>query len=102
MVIYVDIDNTICHSHKDENGIWDYNLSKPRYNQIEKINRLYKEGHDIVYWTARGIVTGINWKSLTTEQLKDWGCKYTRIEKQSKPHFDLFIDDKAKRIEEIE
>ena len=37
MVIYVDIDNTICNSHRDENGVWDYNLSKPRYNQIDKI-----------------------------------------------------------------
>ena len=37
MVIYVDIDNTICHSHKDDDGIWDYNLSKPRYKQILKI-----------------------------------------------------------------
>ena len=40
MVIYVDIDNTICNSHKDENGVWDYTLSTPRYEQILKINNL--------------------------------------------------------------
>ena len=32
MIIYVDIDNTICHT---ENS--DYENSKPRYDQIEKI-----------------------------------------------------------------
>ena len=71
------------------------------YVDIDKINRLYEEGHEIVYWTARGTVTGTDWKPLTIEQLGDWGCKYTRIEKQTKPHFDLFIDDKSKRIEEL-
>jgi hypothetical protein len=102
MVIYVDIDNTICNSYKDKNEIWDYTLSKPRYDQILKINKLYKEGHEIVYWTARGTVTGTDWKRFTKQQIDNWGCKYTRIEKQTKPHFDLFIDDKSKRIEEIE
>ena len=101
MVIYVDIDNTICYSHKNENGEWDYSLSEPRYNQIDKINKLHNEGHEIVYWTARGTVTGTDWNSLTRIQLLDWGCEYTRIEKQKKPHFDLFIDDKSKRIEEL-
>ena len=101
MVIYVDIDNTICHSHKNAFGEWDYSLSEPRYDQIEKINKLHNEGHEIVYWTARGTVTGTDWNALTRIQLLDWGCEYTRIEKQKKPHFDLFIDDKSKRIEEI-
>jgi len=101
MVIYVDIDNTICNSHRDDNGVWDYTLSTPRHDQILKINNLYKEGHEIVYWTARGTVTGTDWRPLTIKQLKDWGCKHTRLEKQTKPHFDLFIDDKSKRIEEL-
>ena len=101
MIIYVDIDNTICHSLKNNEGEWDYSLSKPRNNQINKINQLYKQGHKIVYWTARGSATGINWESLTKKQLSEWGCQYTRIEKNKKPVYDLFIDDKAKRIEEI-
>tara|TARA_Y100000996_G_scaffold365566_1_gene310383 strand:+ start:571 stop:876 length:306 start_codon:yes stop_codon:yes gene_type:complete len=101
MIIYVDIDNTICHSLKNDKGEWDYALSKPRYEQIKKINQLYKKGHTIIYWTARGSATGINWNSLTIQQLADWGCLYTKIEKNKKPVYDLFIDDKAKRIEEI-
>ena len=101
MVIYVDIDNTICNSYKDKNGIWDYFNSEPRQEQIDKINKLYKVGHEIVYWTARGTVTGKDWSVMTQRQLDHWGCQYTRIEKQTKPHFDLFIDDKSKRIEEL-
>ena len=101
MIIYVDIDNTICYSFKNNKGEWDYSLSKPRHNQIKKINRLYNEGHEIIYWTARGSATGISWEELTTKQLSDWGCQYSRVSKDKKPVYDLFIDDKAKRIEEI-
>jgi len=101
MIIYVDIDNTICRSFKNKKGEWDYLFSKPRYQQIKKINQLYKQGNEIIYWTARGNATGINWDKLTQEQLSEWGCQYTRIAKIKKPVYDLFIDDKAKRIEEL-
>lgn len=96
MVIYVDIDGTICHT---ENS--NYFNSDARYDQIEKINKLYDKGHEIVYWTARGGHSGKDWSVLTERQLNKWGCKYTRIETQKKPSWDLFIDDKTKRIEEI-
>ena len=96
MIIYVDIDGTICHT---ENS--DYENSTPRQEQIDKINKLYDEGNEIVYWTARGGTTGINWSKLSKKQLDEWGCKYTRFEFLKKPSWDLFIDDKTKRIEEI-
>ena len=100
MVIYVDIDNTIANPFK-VGKTFDNTKHTPRYEQIKKINKLFDEGNEIVYWTARGSGSGIDWSELTEKQLKDWGCKYTRIETQKKPSFDLFIDDKAKRIEEI-
>ena len=96
MIIYVDIDGTICETKGA-----DYNNSTPRYDQIEKINKLYNEGNQIVYWTARGGTTGIDWSRHTKQQIDNWGCQYTRIEKQKKPSYDLFICDKSKRIEEI-
>ena len=96
MIIYVDIDGTICHT---ENS--DYENSTPRQEQIDKINKLYDEGNEIIYWTARGGTTGINWSKLSKKQLDEWGCKYTRFEFLKKPSWDLFIDDKTKRIEEI-
>ena len=48
----------------------------------------------MVYWTARGSTTGIDWTELTQTQLKEWGAKYTEV-KLGKPHYDLFICDKA-------
>ena len=103
MVIYVDIDETICTLGENSGTRYtrDYTLAIPRQEQIDKINKLYDEGHEIVYWTARGSGTGIDWSNLTEKQLNQWDCKYTRIEKQKKPLYDLFIDDKAKVIEEL-
>ena len=96
MIIYVDIDGTIC-----ETSGADYENSTPRYDQIQKINKLHNEGHEIVYWTARGGTTGIDWSKHTKQQIDNWGCCYTRLETQKKPSYDLSICDKSKRIEEI-
>jgi hypothetical protein len=96
MLIYVDIDGTIC-----ENTNSDYPNSKPMMENIEKINKLYKEGHTIIYWTARGQASGIDWTELTNQQLKDWGCLFHEIICNEKPQYDLLICDKTKRIEEI-
>ena len=43
MIIYVDIDETICHyGDKVRSGPTDYNDAKPYYDRIEKINSLFK------------------------------------------------------------
>jgi hypothetical protein len=89
MTIYVDIDETICTTPKDR----DYNKSKPLYDRIEKINDLYNKGHTIIYWTARGTTTGIDWRKLTEQQLNKWLVKYHELH-LGKPVYDLFIDDK--------
>lgn len=90
-VYYVDIDETICEY---EPGKREYELAKPIPSNIKKINKLYEEGNKIVYWTARGATTGIDWTDLTLSQLKTWGAKYTEA-KLGKPHYDYFICDKA-------
>tara|TARA_R100001015_G_C4508907_1_gene81162 strand:+ start:344 stop:631 length:288 start_codon:yes stop_codon:yes gene_type:complete len=95
VIIYVDIDGTICQT----NGL-DYKNAKPRQEQIRKINKLYDEGNTIIYWTARGTVTKINWLNLIEEQLGRWGCRYDDV-RIGKPQYDLWIDDKSKRIEEL-
>ena len=99
MIIYVDIDGTICHTKNS-----DYPNSLPRYNQIDKINKLFDEGHYITYWTARGASSkGIGyWHKLTMDQLLDWGCKFHELKVVgSKPSYDLWVDDKAVKIEEL-
>lgn len=85
----IDIDGTICKSYSS-----DYQNSTPLYDRIEKINKLYEEGHTIIYWTARGNTTGIDWSDFTKKQLQAWGCKYHSMS-TGKPSYDVWIDDKA-------
>ena len=101
-VIYVDIDETICHreSSIDFGVTHDYTKAKPIKENIEKINKLYDEGNTIVYWTARGSRKQIDWTELTTKQLNECGAKFHEL-KVNKPFYDVFIEDKAFRIEEI-
>lgn len=89
MVIYIDIDETICNSPDKP----DYSTSTPIYENINKANKLYDGGNFIVYWTARGTSTGIDWRQITEQQFKEWGVKYHDL-KFGKPNYDLFIDDK--------
>ena len=89
MVIYVDIDETICQTPDSR----DYTLSVPILDHIKKINRFYDSGHTIIYWTARGTVTGIDWREVTEKQFIKWGVKYHKL-KFGKPAYDLFVDDK--------
>lgn len=91
MNIYVDIDDTICfYNHKE--GL-NYSNAIPYNKRIMHINYLYDQGNYIVYWTARGSVTGIDWREITEGQLNKWGCKYHKL-MLKKPAYDLFIDDK--------
>jgi|TARA_R110002020_G_scaffold78195_3_gene196812 hypothetical protein len=101
-VIYVDIDETICHreSTTDFGVTHDYTKAMPIKDNIRKINELYVAGHTIVYWTARGSRKQIDWTELTEKQLKDWGCMYHEL-RTDKPFYDLFIEDKSLRIEEV-
>ena len=68
--------------------------SIPYTNRIKKINDLYRSGHTIIYWTARGTSTGIDWELLTKRQLFDWGVMYHEV-RLGKPSYDVWIDDKA-------
>ena len=88
MKIYVDIDNTICYT---DNG--EYKNSLPNYENICKVNALY-ENNEIILWTARGTMTGINWFMLTQKQLKEWNVKYHEL-RMGKPAFDILIDDRT-------
>ena len=96
-VIYVDIDETICIT-PDNPRI--YEQSNPIIENIDKINDLYDKGNKIVYWTARGSRSGIDWYDLTKKQLVEWGAKHHDL-RLDKPYYDIFIDDKNFRIEEI-
>jgi len=89
VIIFVDIDETICTSPESR----DYSKAKPIKKNIKKINKMYDNGDTIVYWTARGTGSGIDWREVTEKQFEEWGVKYHDL-KFGKPIYDLFIDDK--------
>lgn len=95
--IFIDCDETICHSPLQETyhlGGRDYSLAEPIKSNIEKANQLHKQGHHITYWTARGTATGIDWYRETKKQLDHWGVLHHSL-LMGKPNFDLLIDDKV-------
>ena len=92
MTYVFDIDGTIC---SNVNG--DYEKSTPFLDRIKIINNLYKEGHKIIFHTARGMGRGSDpnlFKDLTLNQLKEWGVNYNKLI-MGKPSGDIYIDDKG-------
>ena len=92
-----DIDGTIC---TDTNG--DYKNAIPNVERIKKINELFTQGHQIIFYSARGMGSSNNninkatsdWYELTTNQLSIWGVNYHFLF-LGKPSGDVYIDDKA-------
>lgn len=90
MTIYCfDIDQTICRTLGT-----NYLDAKPITQRIEKINKLFSQGHTIKFLTARGSLTGINWREVTERQLASWGVNYHELHLM-KPYADFYIDDKG-------
>ena len=85
----MDIDGTICSHEKN------YTEAKPYLERIAEINELYDSGHTILFDSARGSTTGINWKEITEKQLHKWGVKYHYLRTGVKLNADVFVDDKG-------
>lgn len=93
LVFVVDIDGVIAGlTPKNE-----YSIATPLPATIAKINRLYDSGHRIVLYTARGSATGLDWSSVTRQQMADWGVRYHEI-RFGKPAADFYVDDRALSI----
>ena len=92
----VDIDGVVATITDD----LDYSKVKPIKENIKKVNKLYEEGNKIIMFTARGYVTGVDWREVTEQQFRDWGLKYHELH-FGKPAADYYIDDKLISIEEI-
>lgn len=84
-----DIDGVIAKLEPTNN----YELSKPNIPMIEVVNKLYEMGNEIILFTARGYVTGIDWTEVTKSQLSKWGVKFHELH-FGKPNADYYIDDK--------
>jgi hypothetical protein len=90
MNIRVDMDGTLCKT----NGA-DYENAVPFRYMISIVRDLYRQGHRITIWTARGSTTGKDWREITRRQLVEWNVPYDYLSVGTKPEFDLLIDDKA-------
>ena len=92
----VDIDGVVATIVKE----LDYSKARPIEENIKKFNRLYDEGNKIIYFTARGSLTGIDWSDVTKKQFNKWGVKYHEL-RFGKPAADYYVDDKLINVEEI-
>ncbi len=93
-IFIIDIDGTICDNVRNEEGIEAMRKAKPYQNSIDRINKLYEEGHYICFFTARTD----EHVAVTEEWLKSHAVKYHRliVNKPRKiPPYDEyhFIDD---------
>lgn len=91
----IDLDGVIC---KDEGSLPDtYMNAKPIEKNIEKINKLKKQGNVII------IHSGRHWGlyDLTKKWLKKNKVKYDQLI-LGKPPGDYYIDDKAINVKDFE
>jgi len=96
-----DIDGTICTLTNGE-----YEKAEPLLDRIAINNKLFDEGKQIIYHTARGMGRFKNNRTLaedkfwsfTHKQLKSWGVKFHGLW-LGKPAADIYVDDKGKKDE---
>lgn len=71
----------------------DYAKAVPLEKNIEILHELYRKGHQIVLFTARGYATGLDWQDVTRRQMEQWDVPYHQL-LFGKPDADIYIDDK--------
>lgn len=101
MKYYIDIDGTICivdSACKDT--LRRYSEAVSLNERIRTVNKLYDEGHQITYWTARGSESGLDLQAMTRMQLESWGCKYHTL-LMGKPSYDIYVDDKSFNVNSV-
>lgn len=84
-----DIDNTLVNTVGN-----NYENSTPIQHRIDRVNRLFDEGHTIYLFTARGTASGKDHYELTAKQMQEFGVKHHRLI-MGKPDADFFVDDKG-------
>ena len=93
MIYAVDIDGTLC---EDQHSWWEYSKAVPIPDAIQKINKLYQEGEEIILYTARFPEN----EKVTLEWLEKHQVKYHEII-FGKFRADVYVDNCAKRMEEL-
>jgi len=109
MNIVMDIDLTICETEVI-NGKGDYENAKPLCAVINKSNKLYDEGINIILYTARGMRTFANnvkkieefHRPILEKWLNKHNVKYNELifGKLWKPDY-YFVDDRSLTINQF-
>lgn len=86
MKYVIDIDGTVA----EELPTFQRCLAKPLPGAVESINKLYDNGHKIIFYSARSW----NEYEATEDWLKRYGFKYHQLI-LGKPAGDFWIDDRA-------
>jgi capsule biosynthesis phosphatase len=101
--LVVDIDGTLCEQCPYEL----YSAANPIKPMIDKINRLFDDGWEIVLFTSRGMNYNKDpkeadeyFRDITEEWLIRHGVKYHTL-LYGKPTATYYIDDKAMKPEEF-
>lgn len=98
-----DLDLTLCNSSESR-----YELSEPWPERIAFVNAIYKEGHEVIVFTARGMssfsgnrwLAQIRWRRITEAQLRNWGLNYHKLI-LGKPAGDIYVDDKGVKADDF-
>lgn len=99
MRIGVDLDGTICEIRKDNQSYADL---KPIHGGVETLQKLHKQGHEIIIITARHMKTCNGDQSkviakigkITLDWLEKYSIPFDEIH-FGKPNTDIYIDDRC-------
>jgi CMP-N-acetylneuraminic acid synthetase len=91
-----DIDGVIAQLAPEN----DYRRAQPQDEIIAIVRELHRRGNRIILNTARGFVTGIDWKDFTQQQLAAWDVPYHELY-FGKPAGDYYVDDRMIALSEI-
>lgn len=92
MKIGVDIDGTLTTSSVG----WDYENRIPNHEMIAWVNKHFEKGDFIELFTSRLPCD----RAVTKKWLRTHGVKYNSLI-LGKPKYDLYVDDIARRPEEV-
>ena len=93
MIYAIDIDGTLC---KEEGRWWEYEKAKPYKGAIKKVNALFSQGHHIFIHTSRFESD----RGVTKKWLDENKVRYHKLV-MDKPRADIYVDNSARRMEEI-
>ena len=86
-----DLDGTLCTHVRNGN----YAFAEPIENAIQFVRDRKAEGDYIIIDTARGTMTGYDWRGATEAQLTEWRCPFDELHVGTKPFAHVYVDDKA-------